>query len=181
MILAIDPGLRFTGWACAKEQTLIGCGIAQGGEGTLWDRARRITDAIEFWCAPRPKELTVVGEKPKVYKQRLAKGDPNDLIDLSFLLGYVIRGLNPTKIELSLPRDWKGTIPKKQDLAKYVIHQRILKRLTPTELVIYRKGLHAFRLSEAHNVCDAVGILFWYLRRPDPNGTVSLCLHHEPK
>jgi hypothetical protein len=168
MILAVDPGLRFTGWAYSREGKLAGCGLAQGGSGSLWDRSRRIVDAIDFWTSPRSKELTVIGEKPKVYRQRLAKGDPNDLIDLAFLLGAIVQGLAPVKADLALPRDWKGTIPKKRDLHKYLVHQRILKRMDPTETLIYRKAIQAHRMSESHNICDAVGILFWYLRRSDP-------------
>jgi hypothetical protein len=171
MILAIDPGLRFTGWATSKADRLIGCGLAQGGTGSLYDRARRIVDAIDFWASPRPKDLVIIGEKPKVYRQRLAKGDPADLIDLSFLLGCIAQGLRPEKAELALPRDWKGTIPKTRDIHKYLVHQRILRRMDPTETLIYRKAIQTHRMSEAHNICDAVGILLWYLKRSGPEKT----------
>lgn len=93
----------------------------------------------------------LVIEIPQVYRGRLQKGDPNDLVDLAFSAGQFAKGFEHVK--KIRPREWKKQVPKK------IMMKRILDKLTIRELeVLADKATN-------HNFVDAVGIGLWYLGR----------------
>jgi hypothetical protein len=165
LTLAIDPGLRYTGWALAKGKDFIQCGSAEGGDPPLDSRCARISTALKWWLDPHPGQVQLVVEKPQVYVQRHSKGDPNDLVDLGILLGHIIATLQPAKVKFALPRQWKGTVPKAKRLSDYIIHKRLTRKMSHQEAAVYDAGLKTCIPSQRHNIADAVGILFWHLNR----------------
>lgn len=92
-------------------------------------------------------------EAPKIYPERLQKGDPQDIIDLAKVVGAFhfaydnCPGTN--RVHDVQPYVWKGSIDKK------VTERRVKKRLTEREL-------ECVELPSAdsldHNVWDAIGI-----------------------
>jgi hypothetical protein len=104
-------------------------------------------------------EFKVVIEKPVIYRPRLMKGDPNDLIVLALLAGrYQERALNDkATVELVTPHEWKGSVSKE------ISNRRVLKKLKSEELAV----LNAVKCAESarHNVIDAIGIALWKLGR----------------
>ena len=160
-LLAVDPGLRGTGWAVFTDDTLSRCGCVEGGAGSLRERAGRIAD--ELLRVAFATLSTLVVEMPQVYAQRKQKGDPNDLVNLAFLAGSLVQALDPDHARLVRPRDWKGTVPKTRLLGDYIIHRRNLRALRLSERLRYEAGLKPLAAELRHNVADAVGIGRWWI------------------
>lgn len=168
ILLAVDPGLNGTGWAAFDTGRLVRCGCATYPPTADPRREEIALPALAGWIAwelgcLNPKVGVLMIEKPQVYRQRLQKGDPNDLIDLAFLAGAVHHSLKASKTELVLPREWKGTIPKTRKLGDYIVHKRVLKHLAHGGLEIYEAGLAEVPAKLRHNIADAVGIGLWAL------------------
>lgn len=120
-LVAFDPGLRYPAAAVFDRGLLIAASripvpgkLAQEDIG---ERARVIAELTFAWVIARtggavPKTLVV--ERPKVYPAGRSKGDPQDLIDISFVGGAVIGKLSAPGITAvaPLPSDWIGGIPK---------------------------------------------------------------------
>ena len=133
MDLAIDPGVRGTGWALFS--TTSGALLeACGGGMPPFEHARR-----------------VVIELPQVYPYDPVP--PNDLITLACLVGRyatAATALEATEVYLIRPHAWKGTMPKQ------VCTSRIRFRMRPEEVAMAEGcGVPAGQL---HNTLDAVGI-----------------------
>ncbi len=153
-ILAIDPGLRATGYAYFRHGTLAQCGI-KGSRARERAEAAAVIGrelAVEF---RRPLDALIV-EVPQVYQARLLKGDPNDLVSVALVAGATLQ--LPALIRLAVsPHQWKGNVPKE------VTRSRVLFGISPAErLLISESGVAP---SLQHNIYDAVGIGLWYLRR----------------
>ena len=157
LVIAIDPGVH-------------GCGVAFLVNGQL-KHARYIRPedlgamAGAWWLGVT--EVSFILEKPQVYKARLMKGDPNDLIDVAVsggemlgrLYAFAIQHVGPPSriiIEKIVPAVWKKQLPKE------VVQERLKERLTPHELTTMQKPKPA---SLMHNVWDAVGIGLWGVKR----------------
>lgn len=69
----------------------------------------------------------LVVEHMQVYTQRQQKGDPNDLIDLSYLSGSIAQALCWSRCGLPTPKAWKGGIDKKPHHARLRTHVKNLK------------------------------------------------------
>jgi hypothetical protein len=160
-LLAVDPGLRGTGWAVFERAALALCGCAAGGAGSLRERAARIADGV-LRAVPMQIETLII-ERPQVYAQRKQRGDPNDLVDMGILVGVLMQALDPDHARLVLPRDWKGTIPKAEKLGDYIVHKRSLRFLLPSERRRYEAALEQLPGDLRHNVADAVGIGLWMI------------------
>ena len=100
MYLAIDPGIDTGTATFAKDGSLLACSVGS---------------------PPRCSGLVVI-EKPQVYPSRFSKGNPNDLITLAIQVGRYVERFEAqgAKVSLTLPHEWKGTIPKD------IHHRRIL-------------------------------------------------------
>jgi len=145
-VLAIDPG-RDTGWAFLDDSgALLFCGL-----GTPPDSVGH----------------PVIIERPQVYRGRSSKGDPNDLITLAIQVGQYKERCEraQSKVELVLPRDWKGTVDPD------VLCHRVVTSLSPSErdcliriiTPLARKPMTDEHLTagKRHNVIDAVGLAKW--------------------
>jgi hypothetical protein len=156
-ILAIDPGLRATGYAYFRNGTLARCGLKRCD---LIDRAEIAAAigrefAVEFL---KPLDALVV-EVPQIYQPRFMKGDPNDLVNLALVAGSALQ--LPAKIRRAIsPHQWKGNVPKE------ITRSRVLFALSDME----REILLDANVPESlkHNVFDAVGIGQWFLAQKMP-------------
>ena len=158
LLIAIDPGVH-------------GCGVAFLINGKL-KVAYYIPTAEECPLhsfdihAADATEVVFILEKPQIYKTRLLKGDPNDLIDVAVAGGEMLGKLRTIArchvpvhriaVEKIKPALWKKQLPKE------VVQERVKPKLTPQELAVVVKPKPA---SLMHNVWDAVGIGLWGVKR----------------
>ena len=150
-LLSIDPGKHEIGYSYFTKKILVFCGL-------LPTKNKKLKSLECIKIAGKylnPKNIII--EKPQVYQQEKQKGDPNDLIDLARVIGKIEYILRESKIELCLPKTWKGQVPKK------IMNNRIIEKLHPPE----KKILSKVKIpdSKKHNVIDAIGIGLWYLER----------------
>lgn len=134
--LAIDPGID-TGWALfMPSKALVRCGLG---------------------APPTTPVLSVVIEKPQVYRARESKGDPNNLITLAIQVGRYVERFEVlgAKVTLHLPNEWKGQLPKG------VMSGRTLKGLSLAEQAVVNHCLQPIAPSKRHNVMDAVALGVW--------------------
>ncbi len=101
---------------------------------------RAMADAIMGW------DVDLHCEWPQVYRAGKSKGDPNDLLILTAILGALSARFNGT-LTSYLPREWKGTLDPD------ICIERIQGRLTGEETS--RVDLAG---AKSHNIWDAVGI-----------------------
>ena len=162
--LAVDPGINATGWAIYnKNSKLQACGLIQAKTVNVVESIKKICYDLglaweEHMSGTRPPELMVV-EKMQVYRQGLAKGDPNDLIDLSILGGALWATMKPLGASFPVPSQWKGQVPKE------VLIERVMKDLTKQEDTILKSDIELIPSSLRHNVYDAVCLGKWALDR----------------
>lgn len=145
MLLTIDPGKKSVGWAEFSDKKLSNCGLVSV---TWHDLLGQI---------PCMYITHIVIEVPQVYQQRLLKGDPNYLIDVSLVAGGIAARSGLRKPEFIRPRVWKGNVPKD------IMTKRIVDHMDADEFDIFEaidvpKGLQ-------HNVLDAIGIGLWKVGR----------------
>lgn len=148
--LSVDPGLHACGVAVWDDRNQL-----------LWAGYVKNPNGVEFYsmvtavCVSSNKHACaatkLVIELPQVYVRTRSKGDPNDLISLSVLVGAFVGrfgGSDPFGYKLYKPQEWKGQVPKD------IMSARIASRLTDEErskVVLPAAGL-------AHNVWDGVGL-----------------------
>ncbi|WP_338865531.1 hypothetical protein [Myxococcus stipitatus] len=170
-LVSIDPGLRHCGVAVfdvpvAEPASLLAAGLPknpepQGGELALSSWASMAL-AVHEWLHPRlgdePHHLII--EMPRVYAAAHQKGDQNDLVHLSGVVGTLGGYLPNVAMRRSVyPRDWKGTL----DADAFI--ERIKQRLDAAEhLRVELPSASALH----HNVWDAIGIGLHALGRLTP-------------
>lgn len=157
-VLAVDPGLRATGYAYFRNGSLAKCGLHRS---KLPDRAAAAAEigrefALEFM---RPLDVLII-EVPQVYQARLMKGDPNDLVSITLVAGALLQ-LPAALRRVVSPHHWKGNVPK--DVTK----SRVLFALSITE----RQLLQDLNVPDSlkHNVVDAIGLGQWLLSQKPPS------------
>jgi hypothetical protein len=143
-LLTIDPG-KATGWAYFRDRILVMSGVVPFNISMTVPFATWTTDEV-------------VIEKPKIYPVRQWKGDPNDLIDVAVVAGYMGGIVNCRKVKWITPQEWKGNRPKDVD------HRHTMSLLSPEEKEVIKETKGVLK-SQKHNMIDAVGIGLWYLRR----------------
>jgi hypothetical protein len=141
-VLGIDPGLNACGIAWCRGEVW----------NTLTVRPRatelhHILREIVAQVPAGPWDL-VVQERPQIYTNRKAKGDPNDMIPLAMLVGAIVLAVQPAPVLLPWPRQWKGTVPKD------IHHARLRTRLP---------GIKAC----SKDAMDAVGLVLWAMDRAE--------------
>lgn len=144
-VASIDPGVKRVGFAVWEDSRLKQAGIC---EPTLQDWMRGLDE--------------IVIEKPQVYVAARSKGDPNDLVELALVVGWMA-GIawmadNAAAIYYK-PSEWKGQLPKQ------VCHDRVIKALMDREreaIVLPPNKRHAL------DVLDAIGIGLYHLGRSRP-------------
>lgn len=138
-LMAIDPGVKKSGWALFDE------------EGYLVQCEHQDNESFEEWLERTAYETVI--EMPRVYGGRSTRGDTQDLLNLSYQVGRFSMLAGYTT--LVHPQTWKGQLPKD------VCARRVLSRLAEEE----RARIPKLAKSRLHNVLDAIGIGMWRLGR----------------
>jgi hypothetical protein len=135
-LLTIDPGTTATGIAIFTA---------------LGELCRAWLVPDPYCMAQRVSSDEMLIEIPRAYGAG-SPVDPNDLIKLALLGGYLAGINNSARRWYIHPQDWKGQVPKKID------NERTLRQLKDNER-------HILGERPNHNVVDAVGIGLWALGR----------------
>lgn len=141
--LGIDPG-RDQGWALLDENgVLVDCGLGD-------------VPAVAFCTKPK-----VVIERPQIYKGRMSKADPNDIITLAIRVGKATERCEARgcTVEHILPHTWKGSVDAE------ILCRRIRESLPQSERHILSGKLSGVAESKHHNVIDAIGLAKWSRKR----------------
>ena len=150
-LLSIDPGKHFLAYAIFEDSILADV------SGFTAEEPGHMAAMIESrLCILGLDELVI--EFPQIYPPRVQKGDPNDLLSLAMVVGFVVQTLHKTPhIELVSPKRWKGSVPK------MVHNDRIKDRLAEDERSLITQS--KVPTGKRHNLIDAVGIGLWRLGR----------------
>lgn len=172
IVISIDPGLRACGvaiWRESLEPYTNGCDGArlvyrllaaahvksksQARDAQAWiAMSDAVGSYVENYAAPYAfEEFSLVIEFPQTYGGRSAKGDTNDLLQLSAVVGAICQDFSRYQgLNLSVwkPSEWKGNVPKEATAA------RALAKLTEEEY----KQIDWPAASLKHNVSDAIAI-----------------------
>ena len=147
IILSIDPGAT-TGWAVGTSdgsQCLLACGVVHPDLGQRPPKRSNFegqTGIYDLVIVEKPV-LTLVGPGSTVSRA-------NALITCWGRGCRCVESVPYKRLEEVAPGTWKGQVPK-------AIHnQRVLAKLTPTELRL---------VSGDHNEIDAVGLLLYAIAR----------------
>jgi len=137
-VLAIDPGVKYLGFAFATGGQIVRCGYLPD-----------IKDAA--FLKTLNAQICII-EKPVQYAG--SKAPRSDVSDLSMATGRIEALVGCPRTLLWAPYGWKGQTPKD-------IHQaRIVALLTPEEKSLLPSGK-----GHRGHVIDACGMLLKYMRR----------------
>lgn len=152
-LIAIDPGLRTTGWAMFYEDKISSCGLSRSTSTSLGDILR--DHDVQVPAVPIGRAVI---EKMQVYNIQRSKGDPADLVNLSILGGRL--SSHAREVTFVEPKTWKGQRPKD------AILPLIKQYLTEAEVMRMDSYLAPIKAkSLLHNAYEAVGIGLWALGR----------------
>lgn len=168
MIFSVDPGCRGCGAALWAEGKLLSAEYIPNPmlKGLGVDSARHMAEALCCWVAPLVEGDSVVLEVPRVYPARFQKGDQNDLIALSLVVGAIAGAFESDLTFVQcFPRDWKGTADADRVVIPMI--QGLLKSHETSAVRLPRSA------ELQHNVWDAVGIGLHYLKRLGPTRVFS--------
>lgn len=166
-LIAIDPSLRASGWAYFEDGELVTGGVATTRKSmSVYCLFTALSSVLSREVSGRIDVL--VAEWPQVYVGARSKGDPNDLLWLTAVLGSAVAEVAPQEVILYKPAEWKGQVDKR------VHNIRVMARLESKELAIVKNV--AVTESLRHNMIDAIGIGLKYLKRLEPrrNGTSTV-------
>ena len=165
MLLSIDPGLHAVGAAVfdtTSSNDLVWAGLIKNHvdahpsnpsyHSMIWRGMVDAVDAEMHVLGYAPDRMAV--ELPQVYVASRSKGDPNDLIMLTGVVGGLVHWFTGLTFLYS-PRSWKGTVDKK------VMTERILKHLSEEE----RSKIQKAPKSLWHNVVDGIGLGLFHTKR----------------
>lgn len=151
-VMAFDPGKLAVGWATADEQGVVRCGLVH--DKTQTGLLRKLRDMNLDGAT---QGIPVVIEVPQIYREKHWRGDPNDLIDETIVVGALVLSTLDAEQRLVRPHTWKGNVPKK------IHNRRVRERLSMAEAAVLETCGVAPSL--AHNVLDAIGMCLWQLGR----------------
>ena len=153
-MIAIDPGLRGCGVAVFHDGKIAQAGYIRGaktGRGpAVWSvMAQAVRNEVFMW---EPENTPLAIERPQVYTVGKSKGDPDDLLELTGVVGAICYA-HGGPVTAYRPREWKGQLPKE------IHHNRIRKHLAAEgRLEATERLLAGVPPSLAHNVWDAIGL-----------------------
>lgn len=159
MLIAIDPG-NCTGFSYHDRLSgeVLFC-------GTLDMKSRERKVFIPEIGTYLPDRLII--EEPQVYRPKVSKGDPNDLIKVAWKAGRIVEYMWTTwdtkaiqgKVVQVKPVTWKG------DLAKETHHERMWKTLPDKERAIIKLCSTGLNKKDTLDLLDAVCLGKWAVQR----------------
>lgn len=157
MILAVDPGVNEAGVALFEDGELVAAWLSRGA-GWHSTASQVLTD-VALRVVPDVFEEVVI-ERPQVYRQRLLKGDPNDLIDVALCAGAVAGKLaswgHGVVVTTYRPGQWKKQVPKR------IKNKRDVAKLSDDE---NDRILWPTSKEDKTHVADAIGVGLYHLKR----------------
>lgn len=163
-LISFDPGLREAGLAVFTNGLLTSAFLVRNPNtkdrgGRAWRAMGQTVFRTLNSSAPNALISGVfVSEIPQVYREgKSANVSPDDLTNLTGVVGCVIGFLDPSEVKTYVPAEWKGQVPKK------IHNDRIEAALNMDEV----KVLDAVKCpaSLLHNVVDAIGVGLFELGR----------------
>lgn len=158
-VLAVDPGINYPAAAIFRDGRLvIASRVKLPGrlkKLPMGERVREVSLLIEQWVSSqnvaREDVDHVIFECPQIYRASKSKGDPNDLIPLAMVGGYVAGLYSHASVTSPLPREWIGQLPKstKGDPWCSPRGELVARRLDAAERAC---------VIPSHDAIDAVGI-----------------------
>ncbi len=162
-LLALDPSVNSAGVALFRQGQLIAGRCVKRTAGASSDGERWMYMALEIfhWLGTVRAHPTVfVFERPQIYDPTKSLGDPNDLIGLAGVAGFLggmltvacVARQGCLEVVSPTPAEWVGNLPKERtgNPWKNPRGSRVESRLTPDE----RNRLVAVN----HDVVDAIGL-----------------------
>lgn len=162
-LISFDPGLREAGLAVFTNGLLTSAFLVRNPNtkdrgGKAWLEMGGTVDIIATMAFPTGRVPLFVSEIPQVYREgKSANVSPDDLTNLTGVVGCVIGFLDPSEVKTYVPAEWKGQVPKD-------IHNRRIKASLSLDEV---RVLDAVKCpaSLLHNVIDAIGVGLFELGR----------------
>lgn len=163
ILLAFDPG-NDTGWSRWDRGELVACGLVH---------PRDFVSLPEIVFGSFPERwtwsLTLTIESQQIYRQRLQKGDPNDIVKLAHKVGsiamsfqqfYRMRYQIALDYEAPEPAEWKG------QRSKPICHAQMLPALKEHERAVMMTRILSIKSeSQQLDVKDAICLGLWRLKR----------------
>jgi hypothetical protein len=153
--LAIDPGKDHVGMALFKGVDIINLGYVKATN--QYELAGKVALEFALWLG---KSNTVVDilvlENQQIYGNGRGKGDPNDLLPLSFVCGAISATIPHRQLLHPKAREWKGSVPKQ-------IYTGRLLRYMSLHYEEHFKALSQYNAKQLSDVVDAFGLGLWSL------------------
>lgn len=170
-VVSIDPGLRGCGVAVFRDTELVWASYIRSpnakdrGPKAWLDMAIQVEAELrslfeDLFIEGGTLDAALVVEVPQVYRGAQQKGDPDDLLQLVGVEGWVAGLLRAVRVVGYRPREWKGQVPKDVHV------RRIEAILLPEEKARMQKCPASLR----HNMLDGVGIGLFHVRRLSGQG-----------
>lgn len=153
-LLTFDPGVNHIGWAHFDSKGFLqACGLLRD------DLMRGVAGLRSALLRVRK----VVIELPEIYNPRFMKGDPNDLINVTRVVGAIEHCFyGVAEVRVVQPKIWKGQAHKD------VTAHRVRHTLDQVENIVL--GTTDCPRHLKHNVYDAIGLGLWSLGRKPKHG-----------
>jgi hypothetical protein len=142
---AVDPGCHGFATAFFKNGVLIAVNY-RTLDGSLDEKIKALPEFITA------EGYDLVCERPITYSGRSARGDTNDLLDLSILIGAYAAKSQWKSIKFVKPYEWKGS------LRKATTKRLCLQELSNEEKDILQRGLNEAPRKRELDLMDSVGI-----------------------
>lgn len=168
-LISFDPGLREAGLAVFTDGLLAAAFLVRNPNtkdrgGKAWLAMGQEVDTLLSETVPGlPLRLHLhgsmfVSEIPQVYREgKSANVSPDDLTNLTGVVGCVIGFLDPVEVKTYVPAEWKGQVPKD-------IHNKRIKASLSMDEKAILEGVKC-PASLLHNVVDAIGVGLFELGR----------------
>lgn len=163
ILLALDPGILYPAYALFGGGELVSASrVSLPGKLkklNMAERVRHIGNLLYDAVSEYVDEIDVlVYEVPQIYRREKSKGDPNDLIPLALVSGYLSGRYPETEVVGRKPREWCGQLPKatRGDPWASARGELVASRLDAAERLC---------VVSSHDAIDAVGIGLHHLDR----------------
>lgn len=155
-LLALDPGILHPACALFADRELVAASrVKLPGKLKklpMGERVRHIGNLIYDWVTEYVQTVDRIAyEVPQIYRREKSKGDPNDLIPLALVAGFLSGRFPESAVSGLKPREWCGQLPKvtKGDPWTSPRGELVARRLQPAERA---------SIVSSHDALDAVGI-----------------------
>lgn len=154
-LVAIDPGVKKCAIAVFDDDQLTDAFYVTTSHHDVAEGACEMVD--QMLARINDFDVRVVIERPQIYAGSKAKGNPNDLLDLSFVAG-TFNAVMDRACAAYLPAEWKGQVPKD------IHHKRLSEYFAENGSI---EEMYAWKsinkLKKDHDLRDAVGLGLFHL------------------